>query len=90
MDQHARHEKVKAMLGALDIPAAQQLSVSVTAVSLLAEDFSRIRKDGDEIAHKEFINLDRCRDAIKRSKWSTSECEALDLFLQLVRAYKWD
>ncbi|KIL70588.1 hypothetical protein M378DRAFT_20130 [Amanita muscaria Koide BX008] len=90
MDQHARHESVKVMLGALDIPAAQQLSVSATAVSLLTEDFSRIRKDGDEVAHKDFINLDRCRDAIKRSKRSPSECEALNLFLELVRTYKWD
>ncbi|KAM6488865.1 hypothetical protein JOM56_015685 [Amanita muscaria] len=90
MDQHARHESVKVMLGALDIPAAQQLSVSATAVSLLTEDFSRIRKDGDEVAHKDFINVDRCRDAIKRSKRSPSECEALNLFLELVRTYKWD
>ncbi|KAF8351063.1 hypothetical protein F5887DRAFT_191572 [Amanita rubescens] len=90
MDQQARRQSVKAMLAALDIPAAQHLSVSATAVELLTEDFSRIRKDGDEVAHKNFINLDRCRQAIKRSKRSVSECEALNLFLELVGTYKWD
>lgn len=90
MDQHTRRENVKVMLGALHMnPAAQQLSASATAVDLLTEDFSRIRRDGDEVAHKDFINLKRCRDAIERHE-SISERKALNLFLELVRTYKWD
>jgi len=89
MDQRACHENVKAMLGALHNPAAERLSASATAVDLLTENISRIRRDGDEVAHKDFVNIKRCREAIKRCK-SSSERDALNLFLELVKTYKWD
>jgi len=88
MDQHARHENVKAMLDALPTnPIAQQLSASATALDLLTEEC--LRRDGNEVPHKEFINEERCIATIERCK-SIPEREALSLFFELVRTYRWE
>ncbi|KIL60320.1 hypothetical protein M378DRAFT_199825 [Amanita muscaria Koide BX008] len=57
-------------------------------LNILIESAPRIRTDGDKVAHEVSIDRTRYNSAIGRCKSSTDR-QALNLFLDLVMTYKW-
>jgi hypothetical protein len=88
IDSGARLENVKALLSTSTNPTMHELSASAAGLNILTDSSSRIRTDGDKVAHEARIDRTKYIGAIGRCK-SVADRNALNLFLDLVVNYEW-